>query len=561
MSEPDNLAVELIKRFEREAKRRSVWENTWRDIALRIAPQEEMFFNGSGQGAGKTLADARFSAGARKDQFQFDSYPTQAWEKYAAALHYYNMPEAQRWLKLKSPIKALNKDRYVARFFDEFTDALIDTFYSMTSMFNSATHSAFLSNGLYGIGTIFVEDRLSKGIGFQPLHASQVYPVENAYGQINEMMWPYTLTAIQAAEKFGIENLPREIREAASNMATWDKEFKFLYVCRENNNPQPGRRDWAGMRYIAYDIALEAKQIIKRGGYRTFPFPITRHITLPRQVYALSPAFICLADVKTLNEMMKTNIRYAQNTNDPPIMLQDVDSLRPFTLRSGWLNYGYLNEDGKPTAVPFQTNGDPRFAIEMMDQKRQAIQATFYNTLFDILVQSPEMTATQALIRSQEKGALLAPVVSRQRTEFLNVLISRTAQILEDSGVIPTPPDALLEYGGGISIEYDNPLTRAQKAEEGAGFLQTFQAATQLQPFDPNVMKRIDLDKGLQYLAMVYSCPNSLIRSDDEYQQAVEEEAQRINAMEQAQMALGATQGIKNLAQAQAATTRNQSGA
>jgi hypothetical protein len=195
---------------------------------------------------------------------------------------------------------------------------------------------------------------------------------------------------------------------------------------------------------------------------------------------------------------------------------------------------------------------------ELMKQKRDSIASTFYNTLFDILVETPEMTATQALIRSQEKGALLAPVASRQENEFLNVIIIREAQILQDAGAAPTPPDALLQYGGGVRVVYDSPLIKAQKSEEGAGILRTIDAATQMQPLDPTVTARLNFSTAIQRLARIYSAPAEIIRTDDEYNQFIQQENERIQSQQQAQMALGATQGVKNLAQAQAATTRNQ---
>ena len=40
--------------------------------------------------------------------------------------------------------------------------------------------------------------------------------------------------------------------------------------------------------------------------------------------------------------------------------------------------------------------------MEMMEQKRQIINDALWNTLFQILVQTPNMTATEAMLRAQE---------------------------------------------------------------------------------------------------------------------------------------------------------------
>lgn len=559
----DPLAIEIIKRQERLERHRLIWEMTWRDIALRLAPQEETYFHGSWSGslgAGKTIDQARLFSGIRRDLYQYDSYPAQCWEKYAAVLHSISIPRGQRWHTLKVVDPKLAKDRNVQRYLEDFTDLLFSVRYSGNSNFDASAHAGYLSNGLYGHGWMFIEDRLSKGIGYSNCHMSQMYPIENPWGLIDKIHRKYRLTAEQAVRKWPIAQLPQIIKDAYANSLTQDKEFWFVHAVYPNIKMQTGRRDYIGMKFICHEVCVESKTIIDTGGYRSFPYAVTRHITLPQQTYSLSPAYICLADIKTLNEMMKTNLRFAQLTNDPPLMLRDMDSLQPFAMRPGMLNHGWLDEDGKPSAMPLELKGDPRFASELMEQKRNAIAANFYNTLFDILVQAPEMTATQALIRAQEKGALLAPVASRQETEFLNVTIRRETQILEDAGAMPKPPEALIASGGGLRIEYDSPLTKAQKSEQGAGILQTMQAAAQMAQFDPNVRFRMDWDKALQTLAVIYSCPASVIRSDEEYQAQLQQEEENVQQAQQAQMALPATQGIKNVAQAQAALGRNGGG-
>lgn len=558
----DPLAVEVCKRQERLERERAIYENTWRDIALRVMPQEEQYFTeASGSyGAGHTVGTARMNAGVRKDTVQFDSFPTQALDKYASAIHQYCMPASQRWVKFKPADRKLESSQRVQRYLEDYREGVFDIFYNGDSMLDHTAHMSFMSSGLYGNGYGYIEDRLSKGVGYQSCHASEMYPIEDGFGKINGMHRKYKRMASQFAGLYEgkMAKIPLKIQQDASKPATEDKVYtvvQCVYLNEGRVRDVPGLR---GMAYVSYDICLETKTVIYRSGYKSFPFAVSRHLTMPSQVYALSPAFLCLADIKTLNEMMKTNLRYAQLTNDPPIMLADADSLRAFAMRPGFLNYGFLNEDGQPSAVPFQIAGDPRFAMEMMQHKQQAIAASFYNTLFDILVETPEMTATQALIRSQEKGAMLAPVVSRQGPEMLNVYVRRTAEIMETNGGAPEPPQELIDAGGGVRIEYDSPVTRALKAEEGAGILQTSQVALQFQATAPEIKFRFNYDEALQKLSRIYSCPASVIRSEEEYQELLQAEQQRIDQAQDAQLAMGATEGVKNLAQAQAATTRNQ---
>lgn len=81
-----------------------------------------------------------------------------------------------------------------------------------------------------------------------------------------------------------------------------------------------------------------------------------------------------------------------------------------FNLTPGAINYGGVDDQGRQLAIPMQFGNSLPIGMEMMEQKRQIINDALWNTLFQILVQTPNMTATEAMLRAQEKGALLARV-------------------------------------------------------------------------------------------------------------------------------------------------------
>ena len=62
-----------------------------------------------------------------------------------------------------------------------------------------------------------------------------------------------------------------------------------------------------------------------------------------------------------------------------------------------------------------------------MTGQRAAVNDALYIRLFQILVQNPQMTATEVVERTNEKGILLAPTVGRQQSEYLGPLIDRAA--------------------------------------------------------------------------------------------------------------------------------------
>lgn len=186
-----------------------------------------------------------------------------------------------------------------------------------------------------------------------------------------------------------------------------------------------------------------------------------------------------------------------------------------------------------------------------MDQRRKIINDAFLVTLFQILVDSPNMTATEAMLRAQEKGALLAPSMGRQQSEFLGPLIERELDILARAGVLPPMPDALIQAGGLIDVEYQSPLNKAQRAEEGVAIMNTLQAITPLAQINPGVMDVFDPIAIARELAEINGVPAKVLRTEEDIQALKDQQAQAAQAQQLLQAAPVASGVVKDLAQAQ----------
>jgi hypothetical protein len=217
-----------------------------------------------------------------------------------------------------------------------------------------------------------------------------------------------------------------------------------------------------------------------------------------------------LPDIATLNEMSRTMLRAGHKAVDPPVLLHDDGVIDAFDLRPGALNWGGVDSQGRQLAVPFQSGANLPLGLELENQRRQAINDAFLVSLFQVLVDQPGMTATEVLQRAQEKGMLLTPTVGRQQSEMLGPLIEREVAILARGGRLPPLPDALVAAAGGFEIEYDSPLSRAQRAEQGAGINRLLEVALPLAQADPAVMDNLDTDAVLRELAGVFGAQKVL---------------------------------------------------
>lgn len=532
----DNYADDKIRRFEKAKTYRSNFENVWREIALRVLPRADDFVT-------------KHYPGTKRDEYVYDSTAQLALPAFAAAMESMLTPRTQKWHSLKPAALELQKDDEVLRYLENVRDILFSARYSPNANFASQSYELYMSLGAFGTGCMFIEDGLSKGIRYMHIPLSEIYILEDAQGVVDTVFWAYTRTVRQAYQKWG-DALPEEVLKHKDKDP--EKEFNFLHVVEPNDEQDKSKKNYKGMAYRACDIIIEGKKVLKESGYRTMPFAVSRYTTAPREIYGRSPAWDALADIKTLNEMSKTGLRYAQLVTDPPWLTADVDSLSPFALRPGAVNPGYINDQGVVLAKSMAPGGNPRITLEMADQRRTSINRSFLVTLFQILVDTPQMTATEAMLRAQEKGSLLAPTVGRQQSEFLGTLISREIDIHSAAGRIPPMPEKLRAAGGFLDIQYDSPLTRAQKAEEGVGILRTLEGITPLANIDPKMLKRVNADRTLKRLADINGAPMDMLYTDDEMAAINEQEAAAAAAAQLVQAAPQVAKTAKDLAQANA---------
>lgn len=530
----DTRAEEAIRDQERMASDRTNFEALWEQVALRVMPRAADFVT-------------KRTAGARRDEFQHDSTAAMALENFAAAVESISCPRNQKWHSLRSPDDRVDEQPEVRRYLDDVRDQLFRLRYAPEANFAGQTNETFMGLGAFGTGAIFTEEAIGRGTRYQAIHLAELFLAESAVGLIDKVHRKYQYTARQAKQKFP-EGLPENILKAAEKEP--ERPFDFLHCVKPNEDRKDGKRGPAGMRFVSYHVSFEGRKLLGAGGYRTMPYAVSRYVTATREVYGRSPAILALNAIKTLNEAMKDTLIASQMAVRPPQLLPDDDVIRAFQMRPGALNFGGVNDQGQKLVHSMDMGGDFRVAFEVMQQLRETINRAFLVSLFMILVETPAMTATEALIRAQEKGALLAPTMGRLQSELLAPIIEREIDILAHAGALPPMPDALKRLDGEIRIAYETPLTRAQRAEEGIALTRTLEGIAPLANVNPALLKRINGDEALKMLAEVHGLPNKILFSDDEMKEAAESEQQQMAMAELAQAAPLIASTTKDLAQA-----------
>lgn len=534
---PEQRAADVMNKQQQLESERSTWDAHWREIAERVLPRQDDFQ--------KPLRQE----GQKRTEKIFDATAPLALDKAASAIDSLISPATQTYHGLEPEDDRLIRDRDTMLYVQEANKTLFRIRYRPFANFASQSHECYVSLMAFGTLGLFVDDVLGLGVRYKSIALPELYISENANGVVDYVHRKFPLTARAALMKWGAK-CPKRVAD------TVDKEpfrkWEFLHCVKPNSSRRKGALGYPGMAWTSYFVACEGREFIDEGGYRTMPYCVSRHVTAPRETYGRSPAMMVLADIKMLNEMEKTTIRAAHKVVDPPLLLYGDGILSAFSTRPNAMNYGGVDEQGRQLVHPLKTGANLPLVFEMSDAKRKTINDAFYITLFQILVQNPQMTATEALIRAQEKGQLLAPTVGRQQTELMGPMVNRELDIAWSNRWLPPMPDALRRSGGFIKVKYTSPLARLRRAEDGVAISRTIDFALNLSQKGgrPDVLDNLDVDETLREMADIHGAPVKIIKSLEVVQQI---RAQRAQAQQQAtetEQGVQQSQALRNTAAA-----------
>ncbi len=240
---------------------------------------------------------------------------------------------------------------------------------------------------------------------------------------------------------------------------------------------------------------------------------------------------------------------------DPPVLQHD-DALSEFDLTPGSRNLGALDDNGTPRAVPWNPNVDVRLGLEMMADTRSQIDDGFMGVYFRVLLENPNMTATQAMLIAQQQGQMTAPVIGRLQSEWLGPLLRRESGIMYRQGLHPEMPAVLREFiedsKEGLTIEYQSPMTRAARSEEAVGILRTFETLAPIAQIDPEVYQMFDTEVIARTVAEVNGVPTKALKSKDRLAEEAEAKEAQQQMGDVLQAAPIAADTAKTLAETQA---------
>lgn len=519
-------ASTILQRQGRMETARSNFEQLWNDVAQLMLPRQADFLGTTGFGG------ARFDQGRARSERIFDEQAMQSLDHGVAVFEGEVIPQGGQWQRLEAREKELMKNLRVRLWFEQLGDKLFALRNSAESGFANQSHesiASLLSFGVQGMWPDLLKDPAGQpyGISYRSEHIGQIYIQEDYRGVVDTLHRKFTLTHRQAIQKWDAR--APEVAQKGMRDRQLDQTAEYLHVLEPNRDYRAGRLDAAGKPVASCYVSIADRQLFDEGGYRVMPLVYSRYEKSPTEDYGRSPAITVLPAVRATQAMMRdlvTAIEFAAR----PALLAHEDMLDQMMFYApGGVSYGAIDERGNPKIRAMFENADIQAGLTLLEQTREVIKRAFFEDLYAVRQEvKTHVSATEMMIRDQQRGVLLSPL-KRQETEWFTPMTVRELDLMNEMGMLDDMPPELMEAGGLFQIVYENPLGRARSAGEAAGFYQMLDGLAPLMQVNPQqvaaaLFQKFPIPNIIDGLARVHGVPASWEASEDDRAAAQEQD-------------------------------------
>jgi hypothetical protein len=385
------------------------------------------------------------------------------------------------------------------------------------SGFWPAHKAAVKSMAAFGDGWLFIKELMGDRLpfGYEFMQLAEMYPAVGPDGQPNRMFRVFNWSAYQIATQWP-DSCGDKVRQMANDPKKRHTPFRVMHAVRPRGDEYRGRMGVAGAKFASWYCLPEEDHLIGEGGFWEFPFTRYAWSNIGQRPYCEGPVAYAIAEIQSLNEMARNELIAQQMVTRPPLATHGKNFMR-LNFNPGAQNPGLINGDGRPLFAPLNGGVRPDLAQAVMDSRRNSVREALYLNLWQVLIQDvggqPE-TATEAMLRAQEKGEMLGPV-GISMNEGLSANVDREVNILSRKGAFrEESPLAMPQSlaGAEVAPQFTSPLDRLRQIGQVIGAQRTIEIAMVLEQLQPGITARLDVDEILELAQHVYGAPRNMLR-------------------------------------------------
>ncbi|KFB11036.1 portal protein [Nitratireductor basaltis] len=550
--------VDDLMRLQSElAAERTHWESAWRDCVELCLPFASHRYDFSGGSTSASLSGLQQNApqAARRSREIYDATAVWAGERLTAGMESLIAPRAQKWhgFNLDDPFGAEPND-VEEEWLDKLRDYHFAARYDTRSNFALANQKAIRSSVILGTGILYQEENVGrKGIDpvkvpffYRHVPVIECYLGIDAFDDVDRCIRVCEFTARSAVAYFGSDKVSQKVRDAAENIKDSETKFTFMHAVLPREEAGEFSSKTKDRLFASFWVEVDTKHLVSHSGFFSFPYHVMWWDQVDNSPYGQSAPMAIISDIKMLQAMSKSAVQASQMMVKPPLATMSGMYNKRLNLNPGAVNGGFLDDSGRMKAAPIVTNQNPSLLENLLEVKRAGIRESMYVNLFQVLIQNPQQTATEALIKANEKGELLGPAGAKIEAGLARA-VDREVDIVQRKGAFeagsPLEPPASLQ-NKAIGVRFTGPLARLRRMQELQGVESVIGIASGLGQYDQSVLDRIDTDETLELVREIRGAPRKMFRTDEEVAQI---RADRAQQMEQ-QAALTAMEQMSNTA-------------
>ena len=458
---------------------------------------------------------------------------------YAAIMNSMLTPQAYTWHQMKF------FDTEVQTKFGDFlsnqNELLFSYRYSGQSNFLQAMNESYLSIVVFGHAIMeFTKDRKRKRVNYRTLPIKEFYIDKDYTGRIDTFYRDVEMSYRNLKQMFP-GYVPEKFK--GRDDVKWLDDTVELVHSIEPSDIKSGD-------YTSTYIDISGNQIIEQTEMDYCPYLCVRASVFPSSddPYGFSPCMSILPSIKALNSLQFNFIKQTDQAGQPTLLTNSdiIDATK--VAASGTVIEGGIDEEGRPMVQALKTGADyPAldYEIKMLQDKiKQALFINFFQSFSD----TQSRSATDAMLKANEKANLIAPAGDRIARELLIPMIELELKLYGDLNMLPTAPDELVksQLGTEFDIVLDNPLLKGQRMDSAnnimtlAGYMATLGGIQ-----DPTLNK----DRAIRTLQNVLNVPKDIVNTPDEINKANEEMANAADASAMVEAAPAMADAVKKLAE------------
>ena len=494
----------IKKRFDSLVQNRKTLEDTFQVVEKFVVPFRGEFF--------KPMTEEQEVEWRRREIF--DSTAIMACQTLASSMQGSLTSPSVKWFTLGFRQDELNHDNESMRWIESCENKVYEAL--QDSAFNLEASEFYLDLSSYGTSVLVeeVDDDTTewKGIDFSAAPIVDVYFEQDSKGRVKILYRRLKWLPLQIIDKWGEDKVPEWVKTAHEKAANTKIEIIFCVYWREDKKEADTSKFLAtaerpfGCKYIFHK---DGSMIGDEGGKYEMPAFVARFRKVAGSRWGHSPAFVCLSDILTLNQLTEETLEALGKVVDPSTIVTERGLLSDLDLGRGGLTVARSKDD------IWAYESKARFDVGELkiDRLQQSINRAFFVDQLQ-LKESPAMTATEVQVRYELMQRLLGPTLGRLQQDFLDPLIERTFNILMRAGRLPEPPEFVVESKAEYDIQYIGPLPRAQRMQIVESINQFVGNMAQVAEIFPQVLDIPDMDEIAREVARLSGVPTKLIRNE-----------------------------------------------